>query len=171
MKATLPEPWLRGPIQGVQPFVMPLFFTFAQVREDLARHTAGLTDEQVWRIAGSNSVGFHLKHIAGSVDRLTTYLRGDALNASQLEYLKREHEPDRNIQQLIEQVQRALAASEDVLSKLDPATMFDGRSVGRRALPTTVLGLLVHLAEHTQRHLGQLITLAQIVRQSPQMSD
>ena len=165
VKQPLPEPWLRGPIEGVQPFVMPVFFSFAQVREDLVRHTAGLTHEQDWRIVGRNSVGFHLKHIAGSVDRLTTYLCGLQLSPSQLEYLKREHDPDAGLQELLERMEQSLAACEHALSRLDAATIFDPRAVGRRALPTTVLGLIVHLAEHTQRHLGQLITLAHIVRQ------
>lgn len=152
-------------MEGVPPFVMPVFFSFAQVREDLAKHAADLTDEQAWRPVGRNSVGFHLRHIAGSVDRLTTYLAGSQLSASQLEYLKREHDPDLTLQELLDTLERALASSENVLSQLSPATMFDTRIVGRRALPTTVLGLTVHLAEHTQRHLGQLIVLAQIVRQ------
>jgi hypothetical protein len=38
------------------------------------------------------------------------------------------------------------------------------REVGRAKLPSTVLGLLFHAAEHTSRHVGQLITTLKIVR-------
>ncbi len=89
-----PEPWLRGPLAGVHPLVMPVFFSFAQVREDLAKHAQGLTDEQVWTVAGGASVGFHLKHIAGSVDRITTYLLGSQLTEQQLQTLRQESVPD-----------------------------------------------------------------------------
>ena len=145
---------------------MPVFFSFAQVREDLAKHIATLTADEVWCWVGKNSIGFHLKHLAGSVDRLTTYLRGSPLSAAQLEFLQHEHDAGDRLPELLQLVERALRGAEEQLLRLDPATLFEGRTVGRRALPTTVLGLLVHLAEHTQRHLGQIITLSQIVRQT-----
>ncbi len=129
-------------------------------------HTAPLAREQIWRRVGSTSVGFHLKHLAGSVDRLTTYLSGGELSLVQLAYLAAEHEPGAELTDLLRNVEQALASAEAHLMRLDPATLFDTRRVGRRALPSTVLGLLVHLAEHTQRHLGQIITLSQIIRQS-----
>ncbi len=162
------EPWLRGPIEGVHPLVMPVFFSFAQVREDLARHTANLSDKALWEHAeGGTSgatVGFQLKHLAGSVDRLTTYLLGNQLSREQLQTLSEEARPGGSLAELLELVNRELNSSEERLRNLDPATIFDFRSVGRRALPTTVIGLLVHLCEHTQRHLGQAITLAQLLK-------
>jgi uncharacterized damage-inducible protein DinB len=165
IQETGPEPWLRGAVPGVPPLVMPVFFSFAQLREDLKKHVAGLDTEQLWRRFGRNSVGFHLRHIAGSVDRLTTYLHGQQLTAEQFDYLKHEHEPGADVSTLLDEVEQALARSESALRKLGDVNIFEARTVGRQALPTTVIGLLVHLAEHTQRHLGQLITLAQIVRQ------
>ncbi len=163
--ANSPEPWLRGPIAGVDPLVMPVFFSFAQVREDLAKYTAGLPDEVVWRNIDGASLGFHMKHMAGSVNRLTTYLSGGQLSSQQLEALKRESEPQGSVSELLGLVNQELARSEEQLRRLNPVTLYDPRSVGRRALPTTVLGLLVHLCEHTQRHLGQAITLAKMLRQ------
>jgi uncharacterized damage-inducible protein DinB len=160
-----PEPWLRGPLAGVHPLVMPVFFSFAQVREDLAKHTQGLTDEQVWTVAGGTSVAFHLKHIAGSVDRITTYLLGSQLAEQQLQILRQESVPDAGLAQLLESVDDSLRDSEERLRSIDPASIYDVRAVGRKALPTTVIGLIVHLAEHTQRHLGQTITLCKAVRQ------
>ncbi len=159
-----PEPWLRGPIEGIHPLVAPVFCSFAMVREDLARYTADLPDEAIWRNINGASLGFHLRHLAGSVDRLTTYLCGEQLSQEQLAVLKREAEPEGGLKELLALVDHRLTHSEEQLSKLNPATLYDRRSVGRRALPTTVIGLIVHLCEHTQRHLGQAITLAKMLK-------
>ena len=160
-----PEPWLRGPIADVHPLVMPVFFSFAQVREDLAKHTEGLSREQVWRKASHASLGFHMKHLAGSVHRLTTYLMGGQLSEEQLQSLRMEAQGDEEIQELLQMMDESLTASEEKLRTIDPNSLYQKRTVGRKELPTSVLGLLVHLAEHTQRHLGQAIILAQIARQ------
>jgi uncharacterized damage-inducible protein DinB len=143
---------------------MPVLFSFTQVRQDLARHTAGVAPAAVWKDFNGASLGFELKHIAGSVDRLTTYLTGGDLSPQQLDALKREHEPDADLGQLLEQVEKQLYRSEQRLTQLNPDLIYENRSVGRRALPTTVLGLIVHLCEHTQRHLGQAITLAKMLK-------
>lgn len=165
MAQATPEPWLRGPIGGVHPLVMPVFFTFAQVREDLGRHTQGLTREDVWRnLHGTASLGFHIKHIAGSVDRLTTYLAGGQLDDAQMRFMLGEREPDADIDELLRLMDSTLQRSEEQLKKVDPATVYDARSVGRKALPSSVIGLIVHLAEHTQRHLGQAITTIKMLR-------
>ena len=150
----------------VHPLVMPVIFSFAQVREDLSKHTAGLSREQVWRRPDKASLGFHLKHLAGSVDRLTTYLMGGRLNEEQLRSVRVEAEGTEDIQELLQMVYGALTASEEKLRTIDPNDLSERRTVGRKELPTSVIGLLVHIAEHTQRHLGQAITLAQIVRQT-----
>ena len=95
MTTQLPEPWLRGPLQGVHPLLAPVFFSFAQVREDLEKHMTGITCEQLWQSFEGGALGFHLRHLAGSVDRLTTYLMGENLSAAQLDRLQQEAEPDR----------------------------------------------------------------------------
>lgn len=151
---------------GVHPLVMPIFFSFAQAREDLAMHTAGLNDEQVWRFAGTNSLGFQLKHIAGSIDRITSYLMGTALSEEQRAALREETLPTLKLPELLKLVNDSVARSEARLMTIQPETIYDARTVGRRALPTSVIGLIVHLAEHTQRHLGQAITISKIVRQA-----
>jgi hypothetical protein len=149
----------------VHPLVAPVFFSFAQVREDLARFTEGLAREQIWRkFPPAPSLGFHLKHIAGSVDRLATYLAGAQLSDEQLLYLKQESVPDADLALLIERIETSLGAAEAILSQIDPATLYDSRFVGRGRLPSTIVGLIVHLAEHTQRHLGQAINTAQMLR-------
>ena len=161
-----PEPWLRGPLPGVTPVVMPVFFSFAQVREDLERHVNDLDPQMVWKPVPGGSLGFHLKHLAGSVDRLTTYLFSGELTDTQLATLHAEAEGFETTTELLALIDAELTRSEERLRTLDSATLFDPRSVGRQKLSTTVLGLLVHLAEHTQRHLGQCITLTRLLRRS-----
>jgi len=152
------EPWLQGPLAGVHPLLAPTLYAFAQAREDIARWTDGLTDADVWfRPHGLAAVGFQLRHIAGSVDRLTTYLRGDQLSLGQLEAITHEMDPGPGRSELLDGINQALQQSEQVIRALDPAVLTEPRSVGRRRLPTTVIGLVVHLAEHTQRHVGELI--------------
>ena len=166
----LPEPlaeaWMRGPIPGVHPLLAPLVYTFQQAREDLALHTESLTPEQIWATPyGLGSVGFHLRHIAGSTERLMTYVQARDLSATQLAALRSEHEPaGAGRDELLALLDRAFRDSETIVRALDPATLAEPRAVGRLRLPTTVIGLLTHIAEHTQRHLGQAISAAKLSR-------
>ncbi|MFL6451466.1 MAG: DinB family protein [Bryobacteraceae bacterium] len=145
---------------------MPVLFSFQQVREDLERHTRGISDSDVWAQTPGGTLGFHLKHIAGSVDRISTYLIGGTLTEEQLQQLSAESDGGGSVGELLQQVFAKLRTAEERLRQVDSAQLFDFRGVGRKALPSTVIGLLVHLAEHTQRHLGQAITLARVVRSS-----
>jgi uncharacterized damage-inducible protein DinB len=159
------EPWLRGPIEGVHPALAAVLHSFMQVREDLTRHTAGLSNDQVWKQVGPvPALGFQLRHIAGSVDRLVTYLCGDQLTESQIAVMKSETSPGATLEDLLTGVSQALDAASARIRAIDPATIADARFVGKKRLPTSVMGLLVHVAEHTQRHLGQAITTAKLVR-------
>ena len=161
----MPEPWLRGALPGLEPLVQPVFFSYTQVREDLAAHTAGLSTEQLWRrIVPLPSLGFQLRHIAGSVERLTTYLMGEQLMPEQIAALKQEAEPGASLDELLAAVDAALSASEARIQSIQPEQIHEPRYIGRKKLPSSVLGLLVHLAEHTQRHLGQAITTAKLVQ-------
>jgi hypothetical protein len=161
----LPEPWLRGPIEGLGPLVAPILYAFQQAREDLARFTEGLTTEQIWaRPHGFGPVGFHLRHIAGSVDRLMTYLEGRALDEAQMAALQAEMEPDATRDELLAVVDAAFAKAEGVVRGIDPKALAEPRGVGRKQLPTTVIGLLTHIAEHTQRHVGEAIVTAKLAR-------
>src|SRR5581483_412028 len=161
----LPEPWLRGPIPNVDPLIAPVLYAFQQTREDLARHTEGLSTIQVWaRPYDLAPLGFQLRHIAGSVDRLTSYLEGRELDASQMAALDKEMEPGAALDELLAEVEHALRRAERVIAGLDPAALAEPRTVGRKRLPTTVIGLITHIAEHTQRHLGQAISAAKLAR-------
>ena len=159
------EPWMRGPLQGVNAFVAPLLYSFQMAREDLARYTEGLTPEQLWATPhGFGSVGFHLRHIAGSVDRLLTYAQGSQLSETQIAVMKAEKDPGATREMLLAGLDAAFAKAEAAVHSLDPSRLADARGVGRKQLPTTVIGLLVHIAEHTQRHVGQAISAAKWAR-------
>jgi uncharacterized damage-inducible protein DinB len=160
--STPPEPWLRGPIACVHPLVAPVLYAFQQAREDLARYTAELTTEEIWASPhGFGSVGFHIAHIAGSTERLMSYLQRRALTEDQLAALRAEAALGAIARdELLGILDRALHEAESVVRAIDPAALAEPRTVGRQHLPTTVIGLLTHIAEHTQRHTGQAISAA-----------
>ena len=162
---TRPEVWLRGPLPGIDPILMPAAHALVQAREDIAAATAGANDADLWaRPGGAASAGFHLRHLAGSLERLLTYARGEKLSASQLGALMREGEPGARAAQLVAEVQAGIDRAVMQLERTPPATYGEIRPVGRAGLPATVLGLIVHAAEHTSRHTGQFITTLKIVR-------
>jgi DinB superfamily len=146
------EAWLRGPIPGIDPLTAPVLYAFTQAREDLAKYTEGLTVEQLW----SSQVGFHIRHISRSTDRLVAYLEGHL--PAQLG----DGEPGATREDLLAELDGAFKRAESVVRAIDPATLRDARQVGRNRLPTTVIGLLTHIAEHTQRHVGQAISCAKL---------
>jgi uncharacterized damage-inducible protein DinB len=160
----LPEPWLRGPIQGVHPLLTPILYTFQQAREDLAKYTSPLTASQIWaRPHGFGSVGFHIRHIAGSTGRLMTYLDGRELTPDQISLLQAEEQSGfQGREELLAELDRAFVKAEAEVRALNPGTLTEARAVGRKHLPTTVIGLLTHIAEHIQRHVGQAISAAKL---------
>jgi uncharacterized damage-inducible protein DinB len=167
----LPEPWLRGAIAAVDPLTAPILYAFEQAREDLARHTEGLSTEQLWaRPHGFGAAGFHIRHIARSTDRLMTYLQGGRLNDEQLAKLEAEQQPGASREELLAELAAAFQAAEIVVRKIEPEALAQSRYVGRQRLPTTVIGLLTHIAEHTQRHIGQAIAAAKLARVQPTTS-
>jgi uncharacterized damage-inducible protein DinB len=168
MTPSRPEPWLRGPLPGLPALLQPAGHAFVMSLEDCDAAAADLTAEQLWHgPGGAASVGFHLRHLTGSTDRLLTYARGDALDAAQKTALLAERTPGapppagaQLRQAWRAMVERALAQ----LAATPEARLLDARFVGRAQLPSTVLGLLFHAAEHASRHTGQVVTTAKIVR-------
>ena len=161
-----PEAWLRGPLAGFEPVLMPAAHALVQAREDI-QHAADATSDQLWkRPGGAASAGYHLQHLAGSLDRLLTYARGESLSEAQRAVLAGEGTPGAEPQALVAAASQAIDAALDQLRQTAPETLFDVRAVGRARLPATVLGLLFHAAEHTTRHAGQLITTLKVVRGS-----
>jgi hypothetical protein len=164
--STQPEAWLRGPLPGIPPALQPAAHAFVQTMEDVEEAAAGLTLDQFWhRPGGAASVGFHVMHLAGSTDRLFTYSRGERLSADQKAALAAEDTPPRATP--ADLIARLRATVDGVLThfrEIPADTLYEPRTVGRAALPTSVVGLLFHAAEHSQRHAGQLVTTAKIVR-------
>jgi uncharacterized damage-inducible protein DinB len=158
------EVWQRGPVPGYPDLLMPVAHSLLQVKEDVDRLSATLSDERLWeRPAGAASVGFHLRHLGGSTDRLMTYARGEALTPEQLDAGKREAVETPPLPVLVAEVHAALDRALAQVAATDPRHLLDGRKVGRAGLPSNVLGLLFHVAEHATRHMGQAITTARIV--------
>lgn len=160
-----PEIWLRGPLPDVPPLLQPVGHALLQARDEVNSLMASFSDEFLWeRPAGLASVGFHLQHLTGVLDRLLTYARAQSLTAEQLAYLAAEGKPADGIRSIDlvrlfnEQIDRALTQ----IRATDEDTLTEFRAVGRAGLPSTVLGLLVHAAEHTMRHLGQLIVTVRV---------
>ena len=168
MAGTLPEVWLRGPIPGVPDLLQPVAHALLQAREEVDVLLEGFPEELLWtRPAGVASVGFHLQHLTGVLDRLFTYARGEALTWAQLSALAAEEEPPASsghpqdlVRSFHEQVEHALGQ----LRATNVETLTRPRGVGRAGLPSTALGLLVHAAEHTQRHVGQLLVTVRVQR-------
>jgi uncharacterized damage-inducible protein DinB len=150
------EAWLSGPVPGVPPLLQPVAHMFLHALDRL-------NPQQIWaRPGGGASIGFHLRHLIGALDRLLTYALGGALDERQMAYLKREAEPGEppaDAATLGAELDAAIARAVDLLRETDETTLLHARAVGRRKVPTTVLGLLVHAGEHSARHAGQMITI------------
>jgi hypothetical protein len=165
-----PEFWLRGPVPSIPSLLQPAAHALLQAQADLRRAALGLAASEVWaRPGGVASIGFHLRHTAGSIDRLLTYAAGGALTADQMAVLRAEEnsgDPPAAAGTLLAGIDRAVDHALDVLRTTPEAALAAPRAVGRAHLPATVLGLLFHLAEHAQRHAGQAITTRKWIGQS-----
>jgi uncharacterized damage-inducible protein DinB len=163
----LPEVWLRGPVPAVPPTLQPVAHAVLQAREEVEDMMKDFPEQKLWsRPAGVASVGFHLQHLSGVLDRLFTYARGEALNPEQVNALKAEQEPSRPVtaQDLVGAFRRQVDRVIDDLRAMDEQRLTEPRTVGRGKLPSTRMGLIFHAAEHTQRHVGQLLVTARVVK-------
>jgi uncharacterized damage-inducible protein DinB len=164
LKTELPEPWLRGSMADVPAVQRAVLHALELAREDLERWCDGLSDEELHaRPGGIAPVAFHLRHIARSVDRLLTYAEGNQLSAEQISLMKSEMDPAGSRNELLAELVVAIAKSGKRIRAFLPTQLEEERKVGKKQLPTSVGGLLVHVADHTQRHAGQAITTAKIV--------
>lgn len=163
-----PEPWLRGPVDGISAWLQPAAHAFIMAREDTENAVSNLTDGQLWaKPGGAASIAFHLAHLAGATDRLLTYARGERLNDTQKAALARESALETAKPSLAELLDGWRTAVDRALAQLaatPEAALAEPRLVGRAQLPSTVLGLLFHAAEHASRHTGQIVTTAKILK-------
>jgi uncharacterized damage-inducible protein DinB len=160
----LPEPWLRGTLTNIQPVARGVVHALQLADEDVQKWCRPLSDDELnAKPYGLPSVAFHLRHIARSLHRLLIYAEGEQLSEAQLAALRSESEEGATHKDVFAEWSASLEATARrvrILAKQDPALV---RTVGRKALPTTIGGLLVHLADHTQRHVGQAITTAKLL--------
>lgn len=152
------EFWLAGPVDGVPALLQPVAHALLQSRREVEAVTRDFPDALLWhKPGGLASVGFHLRHLTGVLDRLFTYARGEALTADQLRYLKAEGEPGDDKTTLLERFSTQIDDALTQLKSTDPETLTEVRGVGRSQIPSTLIGLLTHAAEHSMRHTGQLL--------------
>ena len=163
-----PEVWLRGPLQGIPPLLQPVAHALLQAREDVNGMMNGFPEILLWvKPAGLASPGFHLQHLAGVLDRLFTYARGEMLTQHQLTKLSLEGEMPEiaySITTIIEIFNRQVDEAINQLSQTDELQLTEKRGVGRAQVPSTVIGLYTHAAEHIMRHVGQLLVTTRILQ-------
>jgi uncharacterized damage-inducible protein DinB len=162
--AQQPEPWLRGTLSEVPAVVRGVLHAFELAREDVDRWCESLSEDDLnARPFELPSIAFHLRHIARSLDRLLTYAEGNQLSAEQIADLKSEMDTGAGSAALLAEFGRGLEDAAQRVRALASGDLEQPRFVGRKQLPTSVGGLLVHLADHTQRHVGQVVTTAKIL--------
>lgn len=164
-----PEVWQRGPVEGVPSLLQPAVHAILQAREEVMALMKDFPENLLWiKPAGMASVGFHLQHLSGVLDRLYTYARNEKLNPQQMQQLHDEAispNENLNVRNLIERFNKQVDTAIVQLKSTDPSTLTEFRGIGRKQIPTTLIGLLFHAAEHIMRHLGQLIVTAKIVKE------
>ena len=166
--SSTPEAWLRGPVPGVDPLLMPVAHALVQVRDELDRLRPELEKVDLWQGPGTAAPpGFQLRHLAGSLDRLFTYARGERLDSEQGAALLRESSAGTDAEtagSLVDAVTAQIDRCLDQVRRTSSRSLVQARAVGKAGLPSTVGGLLFHGAEHATRHVGQLVTTLKALR-------
>lgn len=163
-----PEIWLQGKISGIPDLLQPAAHALLQARKDVKLYVHDFPNDLLWsKPAGRASTGFHLQHLTGVLDRMLTYAAGEDLTGEQFLALKKEGKPDPKIyvKQLVKDFDLKVEEAISIIKKTSVKGLTKERVVGRKKLPSTVIGILFHAAEHSQRHVGQLLVTQSIVRQ------
>jgi uncharacterized damage-inducible protein DinB len=163
-----PEVWQRGPVPEITPLLQPAAHALLQAREEINEFIQGFPDKLLWiRPAGLASAGFHLQHLSGVIDRIFTYARAESLTEVQFAQLRQEgldSEAGYSVADLLNRFNNQVDLALEQLKHTDESTLTEFRGIGRSGLPSTVIGLLFHAAEHTMRHTGQLMVTAALVK-------
>lgn len=162
-----PEVWLRGPIQGIPALLQPAAHALLQASEDMHKYANDFMVELLWqKPAGRASIGFHLQHLTGVLDRMLTYAKKENLSNLQLETLEKEGvaNPNITVDQLLQDFDEKISEAIEYFKTLDVNSLTEERFVGRKKMPSTHLGLLFHAAEHSQRHIGQMLVTISILK-------
>ena len=161
------EVWMRGPISGLIPFLQPVAHAILQAREEVNQIMIDFPNELIWETPnGVASVAFHLQHLSGVLDRLFTYAQNQILNEDQLELLALESDSTQflTVKGLLTRFNNQVNKALTQLKNLEENTLLEPRGIGRKQIPTNQIGLLFHAAEHTQRHVGQLLVTVKILK-------
>lgn len=161
------EVWMRGPISGLIPLLQPVAHAILQAREEVNLMMIDFPNELIWeRPNGIASVAFHLQHLSGVLDRLFTYANNQILNEDQLELLALESDSTQllTVKGLLTRFNNQVNKALTQLKNIEEKTLLEPRGVGRKQIPTNQLGLLFHAAEHTQRHVGQLLVTIKMLK-------
>lgn len=163
----IPEAWLRGPVEGIDPLLQPVAHALIQSAEEIKKYTTDFPENLLWeKPAGRASVAFHLQHIAGVIDRMLTYADSKSLTPGQFAFLNAEGKKDQGlslkmlVNSAIEKINEAIF----ILKKIPASSLSETRTVGRKKLPSSVIGLLFHAGEHTQRHIGQMLVTISVLK-------
>ena len=162
-----PEVWLRGPVPGISPLLQPAAHALLQSKEEVYRYTEAFPETLLWeKPSGSACVGFHLQHITGVLDRMLTYAEGKPLSEEQFDFLRREGKPDegRKLANLTTDFSNKVDEALEIFKATPEGILTEKRKVGRKKLPSSVLGLYFHAAEHSQRHVGQMLVTISVLR-------
>src|SRR5947209_12258710 len=164
-KPNLPEPWLRGTLTDVPPIQRAVLHALEMAKEDLERWCGELTVQGFNASpAGIAPVAFHIRHIARSMDRLLTYAEGKSLTTEQIAAMKSEADPDASVDEVFAELSEASQSAAARIRAFAVEDLAQSRAIGRQQMPTTLGGLLVHIADHTQLHVGQAITTAKVLK-------
>jgi uncharacterized damage-inducible protein DinB len=168
MNPSLPEIWMRGPQPEIPALLQPIAFALQQAQEEVVTLMMDFPEHLLWlKPVGMASPAFHLQHLSGVLDRLFMYAKGKALNEVQLAYLKAEGKPNSttdNLPDLVSRFNVQVEKALDQLKETDVNTLTQFRGVGRAQLPSTVMGLYTHAAEHIMRHAGQLLVTVKVLK-------
>jgi uncharacterized damage-inducible protein DinB len=158
------EFWMRGPVEGITPYLQPVAHALLQARKEVNELLVDFPEEKLWiKPAGLASVGFHLQHLRGVLDRLFTYARNETLTEEKLLQLREEGVPStQSVPDLLSAFNQQVDTALGQLRETNTDELLMPRGIGRKQIPTTVLGLLFHAAEHTMRHTGQLLVTVKI---------
>ena len=162
--SSLPEPWLQGTLTDLPVLQRALLHSLQMAQEDATKWCSTLNDHGIHeRPFGLASVAFQLKHIARSLDRFCTYAEGIPLSHEQLTALANEMDTNGTRDSIFRELEASLEATRRRLDVIVRQPLDTPIAIGRKHLPTTLAGLLVHAAEHTQRHVGQAITTTKVI--------
>lgn len=163
------EYWLSGPVEGVPPLLQPVAHALLQARREVDRIMDGFPEEKLWlKPAGTASAGFHLRHLSGVLDRLFTYARGEMLTAEQMKRLSMESaQNDDSASDLVLAFKIQIASAIAQLKTTAESQLLEPRLVGRAQLPSNLVGLFFHAAEHIMRHTGQLLVTVAVLKGNP----